>query len=359
MKENSNKIFIGVDARGGDIKSYSTPLCANMDTRGTELRSRKGYTKMFRVALSDRIMGIFDYITKYNKNIQLPRVATVIEDDKQYSAVYSDGSNVYFVDAEGTRLRLRKYTNGAFTDYTLNGSYGGRSRIFELGGSLRIINKTGNTVSAITFNGSALSLTDSTTASGTLYGAFVSSIMSLAYIYGSSDINLSFDGATIATGPTLIGSPGAIQGFTEDATDIYLIQADGVVQTSNGGAWSSHATGVFVDPIFSNAVISGVDYMACVYAPGDSNYGIYTYDGTTLSRLDNRRIAYSATDGTSLYAIDNGVFIHGTTATNLELIAYVTPAVSTYGMQFAVLDGEAFAVGGDVTSKMGIMVVSV
>lgn len=356
MNENPKKIFTGLDTRGGELNDIATPLCANVDVRGTELRSRNGYQKVFMVGLGSPIMGIFNYITKYLEYINIPRVATIIDSDYIYSDVYSDGSYIWTADGNGTRLRLLKYDNGATTEYTLSGDYNGDLLIFEFDGSLRIAIDSGTTLRIVTFDGSSLSLTDSTATSGTIFGVFVSSIMSLVYLYGNNGFNYSFDGSGIADGPAIIVGTNSIHGYTETATNIYLIHPDGYVQTSSGGAWSLHATGVYVDPIWSNSVVSGVDYMVCVYSVGDTNYGIYTYNGTTLSRIDSRRYSFGATDGTNFCAIDNSVFLYGSSPSSMLPTAYITTPQSAYGMRMAILNGVAYIVGGR-RSVGGIMAV--
>ena len=92
-----------------------------------------------------------------------------------------------------------------------------------------------------------------------MYGAYVSTVNSVVYIYGKG-VNFEFDGANISDGPSLIGDPEAIQGYTESGGNIYLIQADGVVLVSSGGGFSSHATDIFIEPIYSFATFSGTAY---------------------------------------------------------------------------------------------------
>lgn len=346
-----------MDARGGDVADYATPFCANVDVRGTELETRDGYTKLFLTALDAPIMGIFDCITRYDQNISLPRCATVLDDDTKYNDVYSDGSYIWLADGNATRLRLTKYENGTKTEYALAGDYEGDIVMFEFGGDLRLAISDGTSARVVTFDGSALSLTDTSAATGSMYGVFVSTVMSLAYVYGNS-FNFSFDGSSMAAGPSVIGSPEAIQGYTETATDIYLIQSDGVVQASSGGAWSSHATGISVDPIWSNSNISGTDYMVCVYAVGDSNYGIYTYDGTTLTRVSSRRYAFGSRDGGNFYAIDNSVFLFGNDPSDMSALASIWTPQSAYGMRMATLGGVAYVVGGKRNIN-GLMVVKI
>lgn len=369
MKEKTNNFFAGLDTQKGDISEELSPLCANINPLMTEASSRRGTEKSFPVALDGEIKGIFEYTPRYGIPgsimtgsgvlfLDLEKITETIYGDTTFKTVYSDGSYIWLADVNSTRLRLTKYDNGATTEYTLSGDYNGDVVIFEIGGSLRAAIFNGSTLRIVTFSGGSLSLTDTSAVVGSLYGVFVSSLMSLAYIYGNEDFNFTFDGSNIAAGPSMIGTPEAIQGYTETATNIYLIQAGGVVQTSTGGAWSSHATGIRVDPIWSNSVVSGVDYMVCVYSVGDTNYGIYTYNGTTLSRIDSRRYSFGATDGTNFCAIDNSVFLYGNSPSSMLPTAYIATPQSAYGMRMAVLNGIAYIVGGR-RSVDGVMVVRI
>lgn len=356
MNETDRKLFVGVDARGGEINDYSTPLCANMDVRGTELRSRKGYDKMFLVSLKDPIMGIFNYITKYLKNISLPRYATIIEDNVLYRDVYSDGSYIWLVDVDETRMRLTKYNNGAKTHYTLSGDYAGEARIFEYGGSMRILHWTDTTLSVITFNGSTMSLTDSRASTEHVYGVFVSSIASLAYFYGN--INFQFDGSTISDGPALLGGSTIIQAYSETATAAYLIQAGGIIQRYSAGSWVFHASDVYVDQVEDICKIGTTTYLFANYSsefPG-TEYGIYTYDGTTLTREFERRVQCGGTDGTKLYAMDNSVGLFGDSLADMKFIGYIWTPTPYAGVRMAVLNGIAYSVGGKFSRK-GIAVI--
>lgn len=371
MREQNTKIFGGLDSDEGAIDAFSSPLCIDSEPRGAELAPRRGYARENSVSMGGAILGIFPYISRYGEKGNIAIAAGDIYSDFNIeagrvpyfegvtvNATYSDGTSAYFVDGNSTRLRLVKLNGGAFTAYTLLGNYANnRAFVFEFGGNVCICVERLSDIAIVTFNGSALSLTDTQAAAGiVVYGVYVSAILSVALIFGTL-VNFQFDGATISAGPAVIGTPDAIQGYTETATDIYMLQAGGVVQKSSGGAWSAHAVDIYVDPIYSLVKIGGVEYLGCVYSPGDTDYGIFSYDGSVLTRHDTSKMAFLCTDGTDIYSIDNSIFLFSGAPGSLSVRSYVTDSASTYGMQCSFLGADVYVVGGTHSDKTGVWAV--